>query len=127
MASRWCVGILVTLIAIAIVGLSDGKELRPSDHGLTNGTDAPQTAQAQSPEMSSFFGDVESSGTQPLPETDGRNYSDPSWNSRRVGGAEHVMKVLSVLSLVCGVAGIVLLVAAGVLFWKQRSGGVLSS
>ncbi|KAI3793863.1 hypothetical protein L1987_36486 [Smallanthus sonchifolius] len=118
MANRWRCGVLMTLylsmIAISIVGLSDGKELRPSNHGLTDEAEAPETAQAMSPEMSSFFG---AGSTQPLPEA--RNYSDPSWSSGRVGGADHVKKLLAVSSLVCGIAGIVLLVVVGFLFLRR--------
>lgn len=130
MENWWCWGIVVALylpqIAIPIV---DGKELRPSDHGLTNEAEAPETAQADSPQMLSFFGGGFSSTTQPLPEA--RNFSDPSWSSRRVGGGDHVRKVLIVSSLVCGIVGIVLLVVAGFLFLhrfrNQRSRVVLSS
>lgn len=103
----------IPLIAIPVVRLSDGKELRPSDHGLPNQGEE----QAKAPQMSSFFGSGgASSTTQPLPEA--KNFSDPSSSSSgRVGGsADHVRKVLIVSSLVCGIAGIVLLVAAGILF-----------
>ncbi|CAI9272838.1 unnamed protein product [Lactuca saligna] len=130
MENWWRWGIVMTLclplIAIPIV---DSKELRPSGHGLPNEAEAPETAQADSPQMSSFFGGGFSSTTQPLPEA--KNFSDPSWSSRRVGGGDHVRKVLIVSSLVCGIAGIVLLVVAGFLFLhrfrNQRSTVVLSS
>ncbi|KVI09235.1 uncharacterized protein LOC112513372 [Cynara cardunculus var. scolymus] len=111
---RWgmLMALYLPLIAIPVLRPSEGKELRPSDHGLSNQGDE----QAKAPQMSSFFGSGVSSTTQPLPEA--RNLSDPSWSSGGSGGgsADHVRKVLIVSSLVCGIAGIFLLVAAGILF-----------
>ncbi|KAI3748149.1 hypothetical protein L6452_11048 [Arctium lappa] len=119
MKNWWRWGILMALylplIAIPVIRPSDGKELRPSDHGLPNQGDE----QAKAPQMSSFFGSggASSSTTQPLPEA--KNFSDSSSSSTGHGGgggADHVRKVLIVSSLVCGIVGIVLLVAAGILF-----------
>ncbi|KAF5799629.1 hypothetical protein HanRHA438_Chr07g0315751 [Helianthus annuus] len=133
MKNRWHRCILMALylpligISISIIKQSDGKELRPSDHGLTNGADSPETAQAASPQMSSFFGSGASSTTQPLPEA--RNFSDPSWSTG--GGDDHARKVLMVSSLVCGTAGVALLAVVGFLFLQryrnQRSTVVVSS
>ncbi|KAK9061657.1 hypothetical protein SSX86_018840 [Deinandra increscens subsp. villosa] len=128
MENRWIlVALCLPLIVISFIRPSEAKELRPSDHGLPDEARAPETAQAKSPEMSSFFGD---GGTQSLPEA--RNISEPSWEGRREGGgADHVRKALVVSGLVCGIAGIVLLVVAGFLFVSRhrskRSSVVLSS
>ncbi|XP_071738956.1 uncharacterized protein [Rutidosis leptorrhynchoides] len=103
------------IIVISITTLSiAAKELRPSEHGLNNNAEAPETAKAKSPEMSSFFGNGVSSTAQPLPEA--RNYSDTTWNTLHPSRADHVRKVLIVSSLVFGLAGVVLLAVAGFLF-----------
>ncbi|GJS10714.1 hypothetical protein Tco_1426041 [Tanacetum coccineum] len=87
------------------------KELRPSTHGLPNTT-------AEPPQMSTFFGNGSS---QPLPEATASNYTDPTWStSRHVEGGDHVKKVLIVSSLVCGVAGVgLLVVVAGFVFLRR--------
>ncbi|KAI7741922.1 hypothetical protein M8C21_024301 [Ambrosia artemisiifolia] len=106
---HWC----ILLIGISLAGISSSKELRPSDHGLTN-----DGAAAASPQMSTFFGGgASSTTTQPLPEA--RNFSDSSWNNGGEGGGggggDHVRKVLIVSSLVCGTAGVALLAVVGFL------------
>nr|XP_043635047.1 uncharacterized protein LOC122606151 [Erigeron canadensis] len=105
----WGMLLLMALYLPLITQPSKAKELRPSDHGLK--ADPPQ---ATPPQMSSFFGNA----TQPLPEA-AKNDSDPSWTAQPVGGSNNVRKVLIVSSLVCGIAGVGLLVVAGFLFLRR--------
>lgn len=115
MKNQWHRSILLLLLmtlSSTLITPSHCKELRPSTHGLPNNT-------AQSPEMSTFFGN--GTAVQPLPEA--RNYTDPTWSSssssRHVDGGDHVRKVLIVSSLVCGVAGVGLLLVAGFVFLRR--------
>ncbi|KAM7505773.1 hypothetical protein LguiB_004677 [Lonicera macranthoides] len=119
------------LIVISIVKQSDGRELRPSEHGLTN-QDTPPATGENTADMMSFFGGPAASKV-PLPEA--RNMSDmSSWpNSdggggrRRDGGREgdHVSEVLLVASVACGATGVVLLIVAAFifLFRNQKQNG----
>ncbi|KAK3016134.1 hypothetical protein RJ639_007677 [Escallonia herrerae] len=114
------------LLAIPTVRQTEGRELRPSDHGLTY-QETPTSSTENSAELSSFFGRGATVSNVPLPEA--RNMSDLVWRSNGGGGrgggrtrVDHVKAVLVVASLVCGTAGVVLLaVAASVLlFWFQK-------
>ncbi|KAJ9540335.1 hypothetical protein OSB04_026841 [Centaurea solstitialis] len=88
MKNWWRWGILmalyIPLITIPAIRPSDGKELRPSDHGLPNQGDEDQ---AKAPQMSSFFGNGSASSTtttQPLPEA--QNFTDSSSSTTAGGG-----------------------------------------
>ncbi|KAK1440954.1 hypothetical protein QVD17_06789 [Tagetes erecta] len=108
--------ILLSLYLPLITISTAGKQLRPSNHGLTNDANSPETAEAASPEMSSFFG-AGGDSSKPLPEA--RNFTDPSYNSSGDGGSDDTRKILMVSSLVCGSAGVVLLGVVGFLFVRR--------
>lgn len=116
-----CGVVAAVLIAISIVRQSDGRELRPSEHGLTY-QDTPPATGENSADMMSFFGGPAASKV-PLPEA--RNMSDTSsWRNsdgggggrRGDGGGDHVSEVLLVASVACGATGVVLLVVAAFVF-----------
>ncbi|KAA8519362.1 hypothetical protein F0562_013618 [Nyssa sinensis] len=91
------------LIAILIIGQSDGRELRPSEHGLAYQNSTTKTTGKKSPEMMSFFGgSVSSASNVPFPEA--KNMSDSWWSDygggRRGEGRDHVRQVLVVASLI---------------------------
>ncbi|XP_059668351.1 uncharacterized protein LOC132313551 [Cornus florida] len=123
--------VYLALIAVSIVTHSDGRELRPSNHGLAY-QESP-AAGKNSPEMLSFFRGTTFPPPQKVPLPEAKNMSDESWwrGSSAVGGGrrgevrDHVREALLVASLVCGIAGVALLVVAAFLFLfpfqKQRS------
>lgn len=90
---------------------SSGRELRPSDHGLTFQNTSAVT---ESPDATSFFGGTKSE--VPLPEA--KNLTDVTWRRsdgvRRESGG--VSKAWLVASLVCGVTGVALLSVAAFVF-----------
>ncbi|KAL2494307.1 hypothetical protein Fot_38064 [Forsythia ovata] len=107
----------VAFIAIfTIISQSDGRELRPSVHGLVYQDSSPPIKDNSTEEMRSFFGATKSSAT--LPEA--KNFSDPTtwWSNHAVGrsSGDHVKKSLLVASLICGLTGVVLLAVSGILF-----------
>lgn len=114
---------------LILAGISSSKELRPSDHGLTFQTLSPAGPHS-SPEMRSFFNNENSSPTMSsssdvaLPRAMDSDASPPAWwrPAGDQGGGDRVGKVLTVASLVCGVAGAVLLVASGLIYlFKHRN------
>ncbi|KAL3522856.1 hypothetical protein ACH5RR_015690 [Cinchona calisaya] len=126
----------VNIIISLLVMQSDGRYLRPSDHGLSY-QDTSQPTKDTVQEMVSFFNGGK---TVSLPEaknmsSTGGGYSsrsDPAttwWNNRekrrsRDVQKSHVREILLVTSLVCGLSGVVLLVVSAFLFLlryrKQR-------
>ncbi|KAK2991246.1 hypothetical protein RJ640_018003 [Escallonia rubra] len=111
------------LLAIPTVRQTEGRELRPSDHGLTYQETPASSTTENSAELSSFFGRGATVSNVPLPEA--RNMSDPAWWSNGGGGGgggggrtrvDHAKAVLLVASLVCGIAGVVLLAVAAFVF-----------
>ncbi|XP_027348508.1 uncharacterized protein LOC113860082 [Abrus precatorius] len=115
---------LAVFVVLILAGDSSARELRPSDHGLTFQTLSPAGAHS-SPEMRSFFNSANSSPTMSsssdvaLPRAmDSGEASPPSWWRSGGGsdGRDHVGKALTVASLVCGIAGAVLLVASGLIY-----------
>ncbi|XP_059666422.1 uncharacterized protein LOC132312176 [Cornus florida] len=124
------IAVCLPLIAVSIIKHSDGREIRPSEHGLAY-QNAPATGR-KSPEMLSFFGGTRSaaaSSNVTLPEA--RNTSGPSWwtdpigGGRRGHGGDRVKDALLVASVVCGITGVALLLVAAFLFLshyrKQRT------
>ncbi|XP_028759372.1 uncharacterized protein LOC114718261 [Neltuma alba] len=112
------------IIGLMLAGESMGKELRPSEHGLEF-QNSPSAWLNYSSEMRSFFNSSQvsnSSGIMTMPK--GTNSSDslpPSWWSSTDGGERsHVRQALVVASLVCGVTGVILLVATGLLFLSKH-------
>lgn len=115
----------VVSISLAVVGWSEARELRPSDHGLAYqySLPAPGVSSPEIHSMESFFGGSLPFSAPPphvsdlmLPEamnTGGARQGDTDSDSG--GSGDHVKSVLLVSSLVCGVTGAVLLVAAGLL------------
>ncbi|XP_014508310.1 uncharacterized protein LOC106767868 [Vigna radiata var. radiata] len=118
---------LVFFAGVVLAGAS--RELRPSEHGLTFQTLSPAGAHS-SPEMRSFFNSVNaspamsSSSDVALPRAmDSGEASPPTWWHPAGGhGGDGMGKALTVASLVCGVAGAVLLVASALIYlFKHRN------
>ncbi|OIV95995.1 hypothetical protein TanjilG_27099 [Lupinus angustifolius] len=104
---------------IILAGESTGRDIRPSDHGFHFQN---SSAAANSP-MEMFFNST-STNNMPLPNpVNSTDYMPPlSW--RRItggGGGKHWGGVLMVISLVCGITGvIILLVTAFVYFFNRK-------
>ncbi|XP_030552384.1 zinc finger protein 219-like isoform X1 [Rhodamnia argentea] len=121
---------------------SEARELRPSDHGLQY-QDPPPAGAKPAPEMASFFGasppsppSSNSSASSPgmaLPNAMNSS-NDPWWRGGGYGGGggeggrgrrDRVRGALLVASIVCGITGIALLFASGLVFLfnfrKERS------
>ncbi|KAL5577392.1 hypothetical protein UlMin_019091 [Ulmus minor] len=123
---------IVVLITIIIAGESDGRELRPSDHGLDYQESPPPGE--KSPQMVTFFGGGggEKEGSSPssnMPMPRAMNSNDTTWwkaiGGRTGNGKDRVRQDLVVASLVCGITGVALLVVSGLLyifkFKRQKS------
>ncbi|XP_021803493.1 uncharacterized protein LOC110747658 isoform X1 [Prunus avium] len=118
------IGVAIAVFLMAVAMESDGRELRPSDHGLLSQGSPPPSAKSPT-EVKSFFvgggggggGGGENSPTA-LPKA--MNSSDPSWwngvVSRGGGHRDHVRDVLLLASLVCGITGVALFVASAVVY-----------
>lgn len=114
-------GVAVAVFVVAMTTLeSDGRELRPSDHGLVYSSPASEPAEAKS-----FFAGAGVGGTSPagsggvaLPKA--MNSNDTSWlegvNAGGGGRRDHVRDVLVVVSLLCGITGVVLFVASAFVY-----------
>ncbi|XP_054794665.1 uncharacterized protein LOC129300157 [Prosopis cineraria] len=118
----------LAVIALMLTGESVARELRPSDHGLVF-QDSPPSASGgvnYPPEMMSFFNgqnsSSESSTSSGMALPKAMNTSDSpssSWWTGDAGGGrhrDHVRDALIVASLVCGVTGVVILAASGLLY-----------
>ena len=106
----------VAVIAIFTVGRSEGRELRPSEHGL-----ATADGGEDSPEMRSFFRGRTStpSPTVSMPMPEAKNMSDASWWEEVSGGdgrRDGARESLVVAAAVCGVVGVASLVVATLIF-----------
>ncbi|XP_068325176.1 uncharacterized protein [Pyrus communis] len=117
--------IAVFLIAVAME--SDGRELRPSDHGLVYQDQAPATAKSPTEEKSFFVGgggggeNSPAAGDAAQPKPKAMNSSDESWWKGVVArdggrGRDLVRDVLLVASLLCGIAGVALFVASAFVY-----------
>ncbi|XP_054779290.1 uncharacterized protein LOC129287149 [Prosopis cineraria] len=112
------------IIGLMFAGESIGKDLRPSEHGLEF-QNSPSAWLNYSSEMRSFFNSSQASNssdimTMPKP-TNSSDSSRSSWWSNTDGGERnHVRNALVVASLVCGVTGVILLVATGLLFLSKH-------
>ncbi|KAG5235351.1 transmembrane protein [Salix suchowensis] len=117
---------LSIILLITIMQHSEARELRPSDHGLEYQS-LPPTGAKLPPHMKHFFGASNSATRNTMPPSTGAalptaNSSDSSWwraaggggkgGGGRSGGGDHVKHLLLVASLVCGVAGLGLLVSS---------------
>ncbi|KAL3616833.1 hypothetical protein CASFOL_039227 [Castilleja foliolosa] len=121
--SQYGVVTLVTLVVI-LGRPCGGRDLRPSDHGLTYQEDpsTPAATNSDPQEMLSFFG-TKSSSTPAVELPEAKNISD-TWLgepagggvARRNAGRDHLRLGLVVASGVCGLTGIVLLAVSGVVF-----------
>ncbi|KAE9610376.1 hypothetical protein Lal_00006591 [Lupinus albus] len=112
--------ILLTVLIIA--GLSSAKDLRPSDHGLVFQTLSPASSYF-TPDMKSFFNTDKSSPS--TTSTVAFNYGDampPSWrrSTNLNGGGDSLGKTLVAVSVVCGIAGVVLLVASVLIYMYKH-------
>ncbi|CAL5351374.1 unnamed protein product [Camellia sinensis] len=116
------IAVPIALIVICVIGRSDGRDLRPSEHGLAYQNNVTAVGE-KSPEMRSFFGGAMPTvpaASVPMPVA--KNMSDASWWREVSGGGggggqrDHVRDALVVATVVCGATGVVLLVVAGLLF-----------
>ncbi|KAK7318779.1 hypothetical protein RJT34_03486 [Clitoria ternatea] len=115
---------LAVFLPLFLAGDSAAKELRPSDHGLIFQTLSPAGPHS-SPGMRSFFNSQNSS---PIMSSSSSDVAFPRamdsgeaspplwWRAAGDGSGERVRKALTVASLVCGVAGAVLLVVSGLVY-----------
>ncbi|KAM3284586.1 hypothetical protein P3S67_023385 [Capsicum chacoense] len=95
---------------------SNGRYLRPAEHGLTANQSTTTTTNDDVPEMLSFFGGNGRRNTQPpvaLPLAENISWigGDNKEGERPVHykNKDHVRDVLLISSLVCGASGVVLL------------------
>ncbi|KAL7195185.1 hypothetical protein ACSBR1_035414 [Camellia fascicularis] len=118
------IAVPISLIVIFVIGRSDGRDLRPSEHGLAYQNNVTAAGE-KSPEMRSFFGGAMPTVPAPsVPMPVAKNMSDASWWREVSGGGggggggrrDHVRDALVVATMVCGATGVVLLVVAGLLF-----------
>ncbi|XP_022847726.1 uncharacterized protein LOC111370282 [Olea europaea var. sylvestris] len=111
-------GVVAFVAIFTVISQSDGRELRPSDHGLSYQDSSPPMKANGTAEMLYFFGATTSSSSAPLPKT--KNFSDPAtwWSNHKVGrsSGEHLKRSLLVASLICGLTGVALLSVAGIIF-----------
>ncbi|CAI9782187.1 unnamed protein product [Fraxinus pennsylvanica] len=111
-------GVVAYITIVTIISQSDGRELRPSVHGLVYQDSSPPVKANGTKEMLYFFGATKLSPPIPLPEA--KNFTDPAtwWSNHAVGRSrgDHVKRSLLVASLICGLTGVVLLSVAGILF-----------
>ncbi|CAA2980168.1 uncharacterized protein LOC111412346 [Olea europaea var. sylvestris] len=114
-------GIVACIAIFTIINQSEGRELRPSVHGLVYQDSSPPVKANGTKEMLYFFGVTTSSPSSPLPEA--KNFTDPAtwWSNHAVGRSrgDHVKRSLLVASLICGLTGVVLLSVAGILFFLR--------
>ncbi|KAF8413511.1 hypothetical protein HHK36_001501 [Tetracentron sinense] len=118
--------ISLPLIAMMIVGESECREIRPSDHGLES---QKNPGGVKSPEMVSFFGGSSPSSSSEMSLPEAKNSSEQWWGTmgppgrfREEKGHDHVKEVMLIASLVCGVVGLALLVAtAFIYFFRFRT------
>lgn len=105
------------IIAVLLAGKLEGRDVRPSDHGLIY---QPATSGGgKSPQMMAFFG-ASRSPEVALPEA--KNSSDTtSWwaGEQRRKGHDHVKSVLLVASLACGITGVALFLVSAFLYVFQ--------
>ncbi|KAI4306328.1 hypothetical protein L6164_029615 [Bauhinia variegata] len=118
-------GIAITIVVLTFSVESGARDLRPSDHGLEFQT-LPPTELNYPPEMKSFFNGKNSWPTSDVALPRPANSSDSSppswWRTAGSGrGEDHAKTVLMVASLVCGITGVIILVASGLLYlFKNR-------
>ncbi|KAI5671100.1 hypothetical protein M9H77_11464 [Catharanthus roseus] len=125
-----CFFILFVTTIPVFISQSDGRYLRPSDHGLAYQNTSNLAKEYMPAEMLSFFNggnkttSVQSPST-PLPEARNLSSSDPGaatwWSKNRKSrdeknGKNQVRTVLLVTSLVCGLTGVLLLVVSAFVF-----------
>ncbi|XP_050370648.1 uncharacterized protein LOC126788680 [Argentina anserina] len=122
MAPSLKLGALVMVMVAAMAFVSEARELRPSEHGLEY-TPAGNTSAAPA-EAKSFFsgggGGESGSSSVALPKAMNSNETTSWWEgvNARGGGKRdhHVRDVLVVVSLVCGITGVVLFVASAFVY-----------
>lgn len=128
-----------SLAVILLAGISNARDLRPSEHGLEYQN--PGAMENSSPQMQSFFkGNSWSSSDVALPKAMNTSLP-PQWWTRSHrnrsgaaadgGGGDHIRGALLVASLVCGIIGVSLLIASAFIYFfkfrKQSKSRSLSS
>ncbi|KAK7246144.1 hypothetical protein RIF29_41004 [Crotalaria pallida] len=111
-----------TVIIITLT-VTAARDLRPSNHGLIFQNSSLTPA---NPPMKSFFNSshttTSSDSDMPFPNSASSTESlPPAWRRAGGGGGRHWGRVLIVASLVCGVTGVTLLVATGILYLFIRN------
>lgn len=118
-------GVVAYVTLAAIISHSTGRDLRPSEHGLDYQRNASSpTHQNGAHKMLSFFGST-STPSVPLPEAQSLGGGNTWWSVRGNGGSrdlrrDHVWLWLLAAAAICGFAGVVLLVVAGVVYLRRR-------
>lgn len=110
--------ILAVYFAIAMIRESDGRELRPSDHGLGY-QESPPAGEKSAPEMMSFFGagrKEKESSSPAFPKAFNSSGTSTWWDEGNGGSKNHARVVLLVASLVCGITGVALLLISALLY-----------
>ncbi|KAJ7969121.1 Transmembrane protein [Quillaja saponaria] len=134
------------LIGLLIAAESGGREIRPSEHGLEY-QNSPPPGNKFPPKMKSFFKGKDSSSTSSnvaLPKAMNSTSQSSWWGNggdgdggggkgNNGGGRDHVKDVLLVGSIVCGITGVIILVASGFLYifrfrnQKSSSSGAINN
>ncbi|KAK4254741.1 hypothetical protein QN277_010077 [Acacia crassicarpa] len=115
----------VIIIGLMFAGESTAKELRPSEHGLEF-QNSPSAWLNYSSGMRSFFNSSQvsnSSDIMTMPKASNSSDSSPSawWSSSTDSGERSRLRpALVIASLVCGVTGVILLVATGLIFLSKH-------
>lgn len=115
-------GVVAYVTLAAIISHSTGRDLRPSEHGLDYQRNASSPTHQH--KMLSFFGST-STPSVPLPEAQSLGGGDTWWSVRGNGRSrdlrrDHVRLWLLAAAAICGFAGVVLLVVAGVVYLLRR-------
>ncbi|CAN4080407.1 unnamed protein product [Withania somnifera] len=104
----------VVLLLLIFSSKPHGRELRPSEHGLTH----QHSSKSNDPQLHSFFTGAGEKTPPSLPEARNLTWSD-NGVSRDSNRKDHVRQVLLLFSLVCGAAGVVLLAVSAAIFFVR--------
>nr|GME07030.1 uncharacterized protein LOC109169242 [Ipomoea batatas] len=115
---RHCSNYAVVLFVILVSLIADGRELRPSEHGLGN----QDSSSGNTSEMHTFFGGSPESSELPEARNFTASLCNGSGGGRSIGGSsgdgkkkdDAIREALFVASMVGGLTGVVLVVASAI-------------